>query len=75
MTQRDDKRRQRQLKREIKKAGNKRRRRQLKQDLERNPEEAHWSEADFGRDSSVGLNGLDRDMTRRPRDPDTTELD
>ena len=75
MAQRDDKRRQRQLKREIKKAGNKRRRRQLKQDLERNPEEAHWSEPDVGHDSSEPLNGLDRDTTRRPRDHDATELE
>src|SRR5262249_57147897 len=42
MAQRDDKRQQRQLKREIKRAGNKRRRQHLKRDLERNPEEAAY---------------------------------
>ena len=69
MSQHDDKRRQRQLKRDVKRAGNKRRRQQLKRDLERNPEDAAHTEFDFGRDSSAGLNGLDRDTTRR-RDQD-----
>jgi hypothetical protein len=60
----DDKRRQRQLKREVKKAGNRKRRRHFDRTLERDPETAHEIEFDYGRDSSVGLNGLDRDATR-----------
>ena len=67
MAQRDDKRQQRQLKREIKRAGNKRRRQHLKRDLERNPEEAAYSEFDFGNLSSETLNGLDQDATRRKK--------
>ena len=70
MAQRDDKRRQRQLKREVKRAGNKRRRQFLKKELERNPEEAPHSAYDFGRESSEALNGLDRDATRRRNDND-----
>jgi hypothetical protein len=63
-----DKRKLRQLKKAIKRAGNKSRRQSLKRDLADNPEEAHRSEHDFGRDSSTGLNALDRDATRRRRD-------
>ena len=59
----DDKRRQRELKREVKKAGNRKRRRHLDRQLARDPENAHEAEFDYGRDSSAGLNGLDR-----PRD-------
>jgi hypothetical protein len=59
----------RKLKRALKRAGGKRRRQHLKRDLAENPEEAHLSEFDFGRDSSASLNGLDRDATRR-RKPD-----
>jgi hypothetical protein len=55
----DDKRFYRELKRKIKKAGNKRRRRQGKRDLADNPAEAHWSEFDYGTDSSEWLNGID----------------
>jgi hypothetical protein len=67
----DDKRRHRQLKRDLKKAGNRKRRQHLKRDLERNPEEAAHTEFDFGRDSSAGLNGIDQDATRqRPNDPE-----
>jgi hypothetical protein len=62
-----EKRRHRQLKRDVKKAGNRKRRQSLKRDLERNPEEAAHSEFDFGRDSSEGLNGNDHDSTRRHR--------
>ena len=47
---------------------NKKRRQQLKRDLEQNPAEAHESEFSFGRDTSTGLNGLDQDATRRPKD-------
>ena len=62
---RDDKRRLRQLKRDIKRAGNKRRRQHLKRDLRDRPEDAPYSEFDFGRSSSAGLNRLDNDPTRR----------
>jgi hypothetical protein len=64
-----DKRRYRKLKRDVKQAGNRKRRRQLQRDLERNPDEAQWSEARLGRDSSESMNGYDRDATRR-RDDD-----
>jgi hypothetical protein len=61
----DDKRSQRQLKRDIKRAGNRTRRQQLKRSLEETPEEAHWAEPDVGRHSSEPLNGNDNDATRR----------
>ena len=61
----DDKRRLRQLKREVKRAGNKRRRQHLKRELRDQPEDAPHSEFDFGRSSSVTLNRLDNDSTRR----------
>ncbi len=60
-----DKRQFRKLKRDIKRAGNKRRRQYLKRELQDRPEEAPFSEFDFGRTSSEGLNGMDRDATRR----------
>jgi hypothetical protein len=63
-----DKRRLRKLKRDIKRAGNKRRRQHLKRDLAANPEDAAFTDFDFGRDSSAGLNATDRDATRRKRD-------
>jgi hypothetical protein len=63
-----DKRQMHELKRAIKRAGNKRRRQQLKRDLADNPDEAHHSEVELTRDSSVWLNGLDRDSTRRRDD-------
>jgi hypothetical protein len=62
-----DKRKLRQLKKAIKRAGNKSRRQSLNRDLVENPEEAHRSDYDFGRDSSTGLNAMDRDATRRRR--------
>jgi hypothetical protein len=61
----DDKRQLRKLKRDLKRAGNKRRRQHLKQQLAENPEEAPHAEFDYGRTSSAGLNGMDRDATRR----------
>ncbi len=61
----DDKRKLRQLKREIKRAGTKRLRRNLKRDLAENPEEAAHTEIDYGHHSSRGLNRLDDDATRR----------
>jgi hypothetical protein len=65
-----EKRRLRQLKRAVKRAGNKSRRQQLKRDLAENPAEAHRSEFEFGRDTSTGLNGIDQDTTRRRRPQD-----
>ncbi|HZV04360.1 MAG TPA: hypothetical protein VE999_04650 [Gemmataceae bacterium] len=63
-----DKRKYRQLKRDLKRAGNRKRRRLLQRDLVVNPEDAPHSAFDFGRDSTRGLNGNDRDATRRKRD-------
>jgi hypothetical protein len=60
-----DKRFYRKLKRQVKRAGNKRRRQHLKRELAENPGDAPFTEFDFGRDSSEGLNGMDRDATRR----------
>jgi hypothetical protein len=65
MQEHDDKRRHRELKREIKKAGNRKRRQHLKRALKEGPEEAAHTEFDFGRDSSATLNGNDRDATRK----------
>ncbi len=61
----DQKRQLRQLKRDIKRAGNKRLRRQLKREVIDNPEDAPFTEVGFGRLSSVGLNGLDRKTTQK----------
>jgi len=61
----DDKRRLRQLKRDIKQAGNRKRRQHLKRTLRDDPDGAAEVEFDFGRDSSAGLNGNDKDSTRR----------
>jgi hypothetical protein len=55
----------RQLKRELKRSGGKRRRRELKRGLAEDPEEAHETEAGFGRSCSAPLNGNDHDATRR----------
>ena len=60
-----DKRQMRKLKRDVKRAGNKRRRQYLKRELKDNPEEAAYSEFQFGDDSSATLNGMDQDTTRR----------
>jgi hypothetical protein len=64
----DDKRFYRDLKRKIKKAGNKKRRRLEKQELADNPGEAHWTEYEYGRNSSEWLNGMDEDKTRESKD-------
>jgi hypothetical protein len=72
----DDKRQLRQLKREVKKAGNRKRRRLLQRDLERNPEDAAYTDIDLGNDTSEPLNGIDRDSTRRgkfSRDAESSE--
>jgi hypothetical protein len=63
-----DKRRFRKLKRDIKRAGNKRRRQHLKRDLAENPDEARYSDFDFGDTSSATMNGMDHDTTRRRSD-------
>jgi hypothetical protein len=60
-----EKRRQRQLKRSLKRAGNKSRRQHLKRQLAEQPDEAAHDEHDYGRHSTAGLNGLDQDATRR----------
>ena len=60
-----EKRRHRQLKRSVKRAGKKKVRQQLKRDLTARPEEAAHAEIDYGRDTSSSLNGNDRDLTRR----------
>jgi hypothetical protein len=60
----DDKRFYRDLKRKIKKAGTKKRRRAEKRELSDNPTEAHWTEYEYGRNSSEWLNGMDEDKTR-----------
>lgn len=70
---RDDKRQQRKMKRDIKRAGNKKRRQSLKRDLEQNPEDAAHSEADVGHYRSDTLNGMDDDQTRRRKDENETE--
>jgi hypothetical protein len=44
------------------------RRRHLKRELTENPDDAHHSDFAFGRDTSTGLNGVDRDATRRRKD-------
>jgi hypothetical protein len=60
-----DKRQFRKLKRVVKRAGSKRRRQHLKRELHEHPEDAPFSEFDFGSDSSSTLNGLDADATRK----------
>ncbi len=63
-----EKRKYRQRKRDLKRAGSKHRRRDFKQQIRENPTEAHWGEENFGRYSTADLNGNDQDATRRPRD-------
>jgi hypothetical protein len=60
-----DKRRYRQLKRDLKRAGTRKLRRHLRRTLAGNPEEAAHTDFDYGRDATAGLNGNDRDATRR----------
>lgn len=54
----------RELKRDIKRAGNRKRRRFYQKELTTNPEETHWSEFDYGRFSSEKMNGVDIDKKR-----------
>ncbi len=63
-----DKRNHRQLKRDLKQAGNRKRRRHLQRELKDHPEDAAQTEFSFGRCSTAGLNGNDRDATRRERE-------
>lgn len=60
----NDKREYRRLKREIKKAGNRDMRNFFKRQLNKNPEEAHWDEYDYGQKSTKGMNGQDQDSKR-----------
>lgn len=60
----NEKRAYRQLKRELKRAGNKARRNYLKKQLRENPEEAHWDEFDFGLNSTEEMNGKYPDTKR-----------
>jgi hypothetical protein len=60
-----DKRKLRELKRTVKRAGTKQVRRALKRDLEQNPDAAADAAVDYGNLSSAAFNGLDRDSTRR----------
>jgi hypothetical protein len=60
-----DKRKYRQMKRDLKQAGNRKRRRHLQREVRDHPHEAGLSEFDFGRHGTAGLNGNDRDSTRR----------
>lgn len=53
----DNKRELRELKRELKKAGNKNRRNYFKRQLRDNPGEAHWDEYFFEFDSTKEMNG------------------
>jgi hypothetical protein len=57
-----DKRKIRELKRAIKKRGAKHRRAEFKRGLRENPDEAQFATDNFGRYSSAGLNGLDRQV-------------
>ena len=59
------KRRHRELKREIKRAGQKHVRQQIKRVLTECPEEAAEFDGDFGRYRSVELNGIDQDAKRK----------
>ena len=66
-----EKRKLRQEKRELKRAGQKRVRQTLKRTLAENPDEAPFTQVDFGRYRSAERNGLDRDATRRRSEPET----
>jgi len=62
-----EKRMLRELKREVKHAGNKRRRQFLKKQLVEQPEEAPYAEFNFGRDTSAGFNAMDHDAKRKKK--------
>lgn len=65
MAHEQEKRQLRKMKRELKRAGNRLRRRQLQRDLREKPEDAPYSEPDFGPLRSDVWNGIDHDATRR----------
>jgi hypothetical protein len=65
-----EKRQYRQLKRDLKRAGNRKRRRHLQRELRDNPDEAGQTDFDFGSHGTAGLNGIDRDATRRHKNGD-----
>jgi len=67
MQNRKEKKRLRQIKRDIKRSGNKRVRSQVKRDLEENPEEAHLAQHNFGGYTSEKFNGMDDDATRKKK--------
>ena len=60
-----DKRMLRKLKQTLKKRGTKHRRADLKRNLSENPDEAAHAEENLGRYRSDGLNGMDKDSTRK----------
>ncbi len=60
-----EKRELREQKRVIKRLGNQRMRRQVRQVLAESAEEATDIETDYDKYRSAGLNGIDRDQTRR----------
>lgn len=60
-----DKRMLRKLKQTLKKRGTKHRRAELKRNLSENPDEAAHAEENLGRYRSDGLNGMDKDSTRK----------
>lgn len=62
-----DQREFRQNKRKLKQLGSQRRRRVWKRELTERPEEAPYSQDDFGRYRTADLNARDHDATRRPR--------
>jgi hypothetical protein len=64
-----EKRRYRQLKRDLKQAGNRKRRRHLQRELSANPDDAAETDFEFGRFGTADLNGNDRDATRRRDHP------
>jgi hypothetical protein len=67
-----DKRRLRQVKRYLKRAGSKRRRRQLRRELTEHPENASLGDSAFGRFASRSRNGIDK--TSRCRRPQNCDL-
>lgn len=64
-----EKRELRELKRQLKQAGNQRVRRQARRALSEAPEEAHEIKTNYGRYRSSALNGLDR----KPAGPQSDE--
>lgn len=63
----DDKRFYRELKKQVKKAGNKKVRRDLKKQMDENPEEAHFLDDDYGHNESSVFNGRDGKNRKRKK--------